>query len=83
MQCTQKQLKSALTRPLEDISDFWRWEEDSHDTVDLKKCYIDLAGDLKAGLLLSQIISWFLLDDKDFASQSRPFFSIFGRLFPP
>jgi len=41
-------------------SDFWLWEQASRDTIDVKRIYIDVAGDLVAGVLLSQIIFWFL-----------------------
>jgi hypothetical protein len=40
--------------------DFIRWELLSRDCLDVKRCYIFLAGDLVAGVLLSQIIYWFL-----------------------
>jgi len=43
-----------------ELDDFFRWEQASLDTIDVKKCYIDIAGDLVAGVLLSQIIYWFL-----------------------
>ncbi len=42
------------------VDDFLRWEQASRDTIDVKRCYIDLAGDLVAGVLLSQLIYWFL-----------------------
>ena len=42
------------------FKDFLLWEQTSRDTVDVKKIYIDIAGDLVAGVLLSQIIFWFL-----------------------
>jgi len=42
------------------INWFINWEEASRDTIDVKKVYIDLAGDLVAGVLLSQIIYWHL-----------------------
>lgn len=38
--------------------DFLAWEQRSRDAIDVKRCYIDLAGDLAAGVLLSQIIWW-------------------------
>lgn len=44
------------------FKDFLIWERTSRDTIDLKKTYIDVAGDLIAGLLLSQIIYWHLPD---------------------
>ena len=40
--------------------DFLLWEQASRDTIDVKKVYIDIAGDLITGILLSQIIFWFL-----------------------
>ncbi len=46
------------------VDDFLRWEQASRDTIDVKRCYIDLAGDLVSGVLLSQIIFWFLPSDK-------------------
>ncbi|HDY88795.1 MAG TPA: hypothetical protein ENH82_11880 [bacterium] len=42
------------------FNDFLLWEQASRDTVDFKKIYVDIAGDLIAGLLLSQIVYWFL-----------------------
>lgn len=43
-----------------ELDDFLSWEQSSRDTIDVKKCYIDIAGNLVAGVLLSQIIYWFL-----------------------
>lgn len=37
---------------------FLMWERNSRDTIDVKRCYIDVAGDLASGVLLSQIIYW-------------------------
>lgn len=42
------------------VEEFFEWEKASRDTIDLKRCYVDIAGDLVSGLLLSQIIYWFL-----------------------
>lgn len=42
------------------IERFLFWEASSRDTIDVKRCYIDLAGDLPAGVLLSQIMFWHL-----------------------
>lgn len=39
---------------------FLAWERVSRDTIDFKKIYVDIAGDLVAGLMLSQIIYWHL-----------------------
>lgn len=43
-----------------DIMQFLYWEKASRDTIDFKKAYVDLADDLIAGLLLSQIVYWHL-----------------------
>lgn len=42
------------------FSEFLLWERATLDTIDFKKVYVDMADDLVAGLLLSQIIFWFL-----------------------
>jgi hypothetical protein len=39
---------------------FLQWEAASRDTIDVKRIYIDITGDLAAGVLLSQIIYWYL-----------------------
>ncbi len=39
---------------------FLAWETASRDTLDFKRCYVDVSGDLVAGILLSQIVYWFL-----------------------
>jgi hypothetical protein len=39
---------------------FLQWEAASRDTIEVKRCYVDITGDLVAGILLSQIIYWFL-----------------------
>lgn len=39
-----------------DYRDFLAWEATSRDTIDFKKVYVDMAEDLVAGLMLSQII---------------------------
>ena len=40
--------------------EFIFWESTSRDTIDFKKVYVDISGDLIAGLLLSQIVYWHL-----------------------
>jgi len=40
--------------------EFLHWEQQSRDTIDFKRCYVDITGDLVSGILLSQIIFWFL-----------------------
>jgi hypothetical protein len=47
-----------------DEKTFIAWERASRDTIDVKRCYIDIAGDLATGVLLSQIIFWFLPNKK-------------------
>ena len=46
--------------PAIDFNAFLRWEAKTRDTLDIKKTYIDMAGDLVAGVLLSQIVYWYL-----------------------
>ena len=53
-------------------SDFLAWEKSTKDTVDFKKVYVDIADDLVAGLLLSQIVYW-SLPDKEGKSKLRVF----------
>lgn len=48
---------------LSDQNSFLAWESRSRDTIEVKRCYVDVAGgDLIAGILLSQIIYWHLPD---------------------
>jgi len=47
---------------LKDFSEFLKWEMTTRDTIDVKKIYIDMAGDVLAGLMLSQIVYWYLPD---------------------
>jgi hypothetical protein len=39
---------------------FLLWERASRDTLEVKRTYVDMAGDLVAGLVLSQIVYWHL-----------------------
>lgn len=39
---------------------FLLWERASRDTLEVKRLYVDMAGDLVAGVMLSQIIYWHL-----------------------
>ena len=41
---------------------FLNWEKASRDSIDFKKCYVDISGDVISGLLLSQIVYWHLSD---------------------
>ncbi len=43
---------------------FLLWERSSRDTIEVKRVYIDMAGDLAAGVLLSQIVYWHLPNDQ-------------------
>jgi len=43
-----------------DFSQFLRWEAATRDTLDVKRIYIDMAGDLAAGVMLSEIVYWHL-----------------------
>jgi hypothetical protein len=49
---------------MDNFDKFLLWEAKSRDTIDFKKIYVDIAGDLIAGLLLSQIIYWYLPGEK-------------------
>lgn len=49
---------------MRNIEDFIYWEKTSRETIDFKTIYVDIAGDLVAGLLLSQIIYWNLPNKK-------------------
>lgn len=39
---------------------FLLWERSSRDTLEVKRAYVDMAGDLVAGIVLSQIVYWHL-----------------------
>jgi hypothetical protein len=43
-----------------DWKTFITWERSTEDTIDVKKVYIDMADDLLGGILLSQIVYWYL-----------------------
>jgi hypothetical protein len=45
---------------MKDFDQFVLWERATRDTIDVKKTYIDMVGDLVAGILLSQIVYWYL-----------------------
>ncbi len=42
------------------FADFLQWEEQTHDVLDFKKIYVDMAGDLLAGIVLSELVYWYL-----------------------
>jgi hypothetical protein len=52
-------------------AEFLAWEGTSPDTVDFKTTYVDMADDLVAGLMLSQIVYWHLPSKKDRRSKLR------------
>ncbi len=54
-----------------DFDKFLRWEETSYDTIKVKRMYVDIAGDLVAGILLSQIIYWHLPNRQNGTSKLR------------
>ncbi|MEK5105007.1 hypothetical protein MKX83_24000 [Cytobacillus sp. FSL M8-0252] len=39
---------------------FINWEQTTKDTIDVKKTYIDISDDFMSGVLLSQIVYWYL-----------------------
>jgi hypothetical protein len=43
-----------------EIEDFLRWEQESRDTIDFKKIYVDIVEDVESGLMLSEIVYWHL-----------------------
>jgi len=47
---------------MQNFKDFLLWEKASRDTIDVKRVYVDICGDLIAGIMLSQIIYWHLPD---------------------
>jgi len=54
-----------------DFDKFLRWEETSYDTIKVKRMYVDIAEDLVAGILLSQIIYWHLPSRQNGISKLR------------
>ena len=42
------------------FAEFLKWEAETHDVLDFKKIYVDMAGDLHAGLVLSELTYWYL-----------------------
>lgn len=57
---------------------FLLWEHTSRDAILVKRVYIDMAGDVLAGLMLSQIIYWHLPNDE---GKSRLRVQIDGEFF--
>lgn len=44
------------------FKDFLSWEHTTRDIIDFKKIYVDIAGDVVAGLVLSELVYWYLPD---------------------
>jgi hypothetical protein len=42
------------------MKEFYGWEKATRDTIDFKKIYCDIAGDVRAGLVLSELVYWYL-----------------------
>lgn len=55
----------------DDLCEFLAWEKTTTDTVDFKRIYVDMAGDLVAGLMLSQLVYWYLLPNRKGESKLR------------
>jgi hypothetical protein len=55
----------------DDLAEFLTWEKTTRDTVDFKRIYVDMAGDLVAGLMLSQLVYWCLLPNERGESKLR------------
>lgn len=55
-------VSDRLGSPLTPFERFLLWERSSRDTIEVKRAYIDMAGDLVAGIMLSQIVYWHLPD---------------------
>jgi hypothetical protein len=49
-----------MTQSPDSFAQFLLWERSSRDTLEVKRLYIDMAGDLVAGVVLSQIVYWHL-----------------------
>lgn len=64
MTCEKTEVSKPFSTEEEMVSWFMAWEKASRDTIDVKRCYVDMVGDLSTGVLLSQIIYWFLLSSE-------------------
>lgn len=42
------------------MHEFLEWEASTRDVLDFKKIYVEMAGDLMAGLMLSELVYWYL-----------------------
>jgi len=55
----------------DELREFLAWEKTCRSAVDFKPIYVDMAGDLTAGLMLSQLVYWCLLPDAKGKSRLR------------
>jgi len=55
----------------DELREFLAWEKTCRGAVDFKPIYVDMADDLIAGLMLSQLVYWCLLPDKKGKSRLR------------
>ena len=53
------------------FDEFLRWEDADRDVIKVKRLYIDIADDLVAGILLSQIVYWHLPSQRNGQSKLR------------
>lgn len=45
------------------VAEYLAWEDSTRDAIRIRRCYVDIAGDLNAGILLSQLCYWFGTDE--------------------
>jgi hypothetical protein len=57
--------RRTMTECTKSFEHFLLWERASHDSLDVKRIYIDMAGDLVSGVVLSQIVYWHLPSRED------------------
>ncbi|MEW6287670.1 MAG: hypothetical protein AB1509_15725 [Chloroflexota bacterium] len=55
----------------EAFQQFLLWESTTRDTLDVKKIYMDIAGDPMAGIALSELLYWYLPDKNGGVSKLR------------
>jgi len=60
--CSWAAPSSASDSVVTPFERFLLWERSSRDTLEVKRAYIDMADDLVAGIMLSQIVYWHLPD---------------------
>lgn len=62
MSCPAEATGAAVADARSSFERFLLWERSSRDTLEVKRTYVDMAGDLVAGIMLSQIVYWHLPD---------------------